>query len=193
MPTTNFALPLYTTSDTAQLDTLLNGQSNALDTALLANIWNFAGTDAARIAMTGAKLREGITYRTTDTDLVWYYTGAAWVEGFGPSAAGSVSFTGLYSASGTMPVALTRENKRVFMDGTVISTAATFTAGTSYSLGTIPAGFRPVDTTKWAATSNATAVAEVTITSAGALTMVLNTGFTGALNLSLDGANWRAA
>lgn len=34
MPTPNFGLPLYGPSDTAKLDTLLNGQSTALDTAL---------------------------------------------------------------------------------------------------------------------------------------------------------------
>ena len=42
MPTPYFNLPLYTVSDTAALDTLLNGQSSALDTALLGNIWKFS-------------------------------------------------------------------------------------------------------------------------------------------------------
>lgn len=78
MPTANFGLPLYTTSDTAALDTLLNGQSNALDTALTNNIGYFIGTNAARLALSGGRLREGVKWYATDNDLEWYYTGTAW-------------------------------------------------------------------------------------------------------------------
>lgn len=79
MPTPNFGLPLYTTSDTAALDTLLNGQSSALDAALLANVWHFGGTNANRIALAAPKLREGVRFRTTDTDRDWYYDGSNWI------------------------------------------------------------------------------------------------------------------
>lgn len=80
MPTPNFGITTYTASDTAALDTLLNGQATSLDSALLANIWTFGGTDAARTAMTAPKLREGIRFRTTDTDRDWYYDGSNWIS-----------------------------------------------------------------------------------------------------------------
>lgn len=37
------------------------------------------GTNAQRLALSGASLFEGLTFRTTDTDLTWFYTGTAWV------------------------------------------------------------------------------------------------------------------
>ena len=80
MPTANFNLPLYTTSDTAALDTLLNGQSNALDAALLASEGRIAGTDAARTAMTAPRRKEGLEFRATDTDREWKYDGSNWLS-----------------------------------------------------------------------------------------------------------------
>lgn len=192
MPTTNFNLPLYTTSDTAALDTLLNGQSNALDTALLAAIWSFGGTDAQRTALAAPKLREGITWRTTDTDLDWWYDGSGWKEGLGPTPNSALTYSGIYSAGAATPMVY-RSNNRAYLEGLVISTSASFAAGTSYPFGTIPVGYRPVKAVKFAATSNVTVVAEVAITTAGAMTMVLNQGFTGALSLGLDGFNWRVS
>ena len=83
MPTPYFNLPLYTVSDTAALDTLLNGQSSALDTALLSNIWKFSGTAANMSSIVAPKLRAGIEYFATDTGVPWKYDGANWITNEG--------------------------------------------------------------------------------------------------------------
>lgn len=113
MPTTNFNLPLYGPTDTAALDTLLNGQSNAMDAALLSTTWRLGGTDAARLALSGARLKEGLEWRTTDTDRDWYYNGSAW----------QLNDEGLYLITPTSVA-----------NGTVSGGATTFTGVTSVSL-----------------------------------------------------------
>lgn len=83
MPTPYFNLPLYTVSDTAALDTLLNGQSSALDAALLGNIWKFSGTTANMSSIVAPKRRAGIEYFATDTGVLWKYNGSNWVTNDG--------------------------------------------------------------------------------------------------------------
>jgi hypothetical protein len=97
MPTPYFGLPLYTATDTAALDTLLNGQSSAIDNALLANVWQFSGTDAARIALTAPRLREGIRWRSTDTGTEWYRSATTWLP------LSWTSWTPTWSASNSAP------------------------------------------------------------------------------------------
>lgn len=80
--TPNFNLPLYDGADTAKLDTLLNGISTQLDTnletALRARGAYRIGTDAARLALTGGALFEGLRFWTTDTRAEWFYSGGSW-------------------------------------------------------------------------------------------------------------------
>jgi len=118
--TTNWNLPLYGPGDTGALDTLLNGQSNALDAALSGAITSFIGTDATRTALAAPKLREGATFRTSDTDRDWFYDGSNWLSAdtgmylvrpasvvggtlnadgsITPSAAGALSVNGAFSS-----------------------------------------------------------------------------------------------
>lgn len=56
--------------------------ASSVDTALgnIKQAASYTGTNAERTAMTaGTGLREGITFYTTDTDLMYLYNGAAWV------------------------------------------------------------------------------------------------------------------
>ncbi|AXC37915.1 hypothetical protein SEA_JACKO_57 [Microbacterium phage Jacko] len=48
--------------------------ANALNTQSA----SFIGTEAERAALTAPKLRNGITFRTTDTNITYYRTGGAW-------------------------------------------------------------------------------------------------------------------
>ena len=88
MPTPYFNLPLYTSSDTAALDTLLNGQSSALDTALASAFMRLSGTDAARIALAAPLRKEGLSWYSHDTNQEWIYDGTTWKR-----APGSISFS----------------------------------------------------------------------------------------------------
>lgn len=82
--TPNFSIPLYTASDTAKLDTLLNGQSTAIDTGLKTALdaipKNYiVGLDAGRTSPVGWTPTEGVRYYSTDTKLDWVYTNSTWV------------------------------------------------------------------------------------------------------------------
>lgn len=123
------------------------------------------------------------------TQYLW--TGSAWIGG-----TSGITFTGAYSSSGTTPVLAAIEGHRAYLEGVVVSTSQTYAAGTSYTLanaGGVPAAFCPLMNQSFVCTSNATAVAAVTVTTAGAISIVLNVGFTGALALNLGGISWRIA
>lgn len=105
---------------------------------------------------------------------------------------GAYSPTGLYSP-GTPTPRVGLLGSRVFAEGVIVSSSASFTAGTSYNIGSFPAAFAGSNTQTLIATSNITAIACLTLTSAGALTMQLNIAFSGLLALHLDGVNWKPA
>lgn len=80
MPTPNFNLPLYGPGDTAELDTLLNGQSSAIDTALLASEGRIVGTSTQRLALVAPRLKEGLRFYETNTNREWFYDGTNWLS-----------------------------------------------------------------------------------------------------------------
>ncbi|MET4780803.1 hypothetical protein [Glaciihabitans sp. UYNi722] len=102
-----------------------------------------------------------------------------------------VTFAGVYSSSGSSPVSLVQQNGRNYLEGTVVSTSATFVLGTTYTIGTVPAALAPLTPVVFACSANATALGAVQVDASGNVTLVLNSGFTGVLALSLAGS-WRA-
>jgi hypothetical protein len=95
MPTPLFNLPLYDDTDTAELDTLLNGQSVALETALAGNIRYFARPDAERLDHTAV---DGDTWYASDTKITWLYDG-----GWEPIASAGTSYTPVWAAAASNP------------------------------------------------------------------------------------------
>lgn len=76
---------------------------------------------------------------TEDTGVVYQWKGSAWV----PIAGGP---TGAITGGSNVDwsgVDLAREGRRVFTDGRVTKTTGTF--GTTEAIGTVPAGFRPLE------------------------------------------------
>lgn len=111
----------------------------------------------------------------------------------GGSATGALAFQGIYSAGSPTPT-IRMTGSRIYLDGTVTSSSATFVTGTSYTLLTLPTGFGPATTETFICTSNQTAVAAVTVTTGGIVSIKLNVGFgPAALQLSLAGCNWPIA
>lgn len=116
-------------------------------------------------------------------------TTPGWFHTAGKPTTSAPTFAGIYSAGAPAP-RVVEQAGRVSLEGTVTSSSANFVAGTTYTLGSIPSAKAPVAARKFACMSNGTAVALVTVDTNGALTMVLNSTFTGALSLSLDGCSW---
>lgn len=87
--------------------------ATSTDTAIVANASGLIGTDAQRIALTGAVKREGLEWYSTDTNKRWFYDGTNWLSNSPGSylvepttvangtinSDGSVSFTAVASVS----------------------------------------------------------------------------------------------
>lgn len=154
------------------------------------------GSEAALLAQNPQTYLQGTTVYCKDTtnkyraDLVG--STPTWVGDQVTGAFTPASGAAGYAAGPVAPT-LYRNGGRVYLEGNVISAGGvTFVAGTTYTVGSIPADFGPTVNAAFSCTSNATAVAQVVVTPAGTVTMTLNVGFTGALNLWLNNCNWKA-
>lgn len=151
-------------------------------------------TQAERDAISGAALFTGLSLFNTTSGSVEIYTGSGWAAVASPVTSGTVTFTGIYSSSGSFPVSLVKSSGRAFLEGVVASSTATFVAGNTYTLGAagaVPSGFRPSVRRTFACVANVTALGSVDVLADGSITLTLNTGFTGVLSLDLSGSNWR--
>lgn len=125
-------------------------------------------------------------------NISWSGTTIAQMFG-GGSLTGALAYQGIYSAGSPTPT-IRMTGSRIYLDGTVTSSSATFVTGTSYTLLTLPTGFGPATAETFICTSNQTAVAAVTVTTGGIVSIKLNVGFgPAALQLSLAGCNWPIA
>lgn len=122
----------------------------------------------------------------------WVWSGSTWLPMGTAYQVGAFTPTGIYAAGTPTPQA-TRVGNRVFLEGVVTSSSATFATNTVYTVGSIPAAFAPSSTRSFLAfVSSGNVVGYITVNSAGTISLVLITaGFTGALSLVLDGHNWR--
>jgi hypothetical protein len=130
-----------------------------------------------------------------DTGNLWEYIATAptpdWYHVGGRPVVGAFSPTGIYS-SGTPAVRVLRGNGFTSLDGIISSSTASFVVGTIYTVGSIPAAMAPASTQTFATVSNISDLVWLTISSSGGITIVLNGGnFTGVLNLSVAGVQWR--
>lgn len=133
-----------------------------------------------------------LAYRVDTKQLLVYLPDAAvpgWFQAGGRPLSTALTYVGIYSAGSPAPQ-IVDQGGRVHLSGLVTSSSANFLAGTTYTIGSVPSGKAPVDTKRFACMSNVTAVAQVTVAPTGVITIVLNTSFTGALTLSLDGCSW---
>lgn len=149
----------------------------------------------ASLLLAWANPRDGQRAWALDTSQLYTYMANASTPGWklagGKASIGAFTPQGIYLAGGTTPQVV-QQADLARLEGKVTSSSATFVAGTSYTIGSIPAAFAPSATVDLLATSNISAVAQVSITSTGSIVMVLNVTFTGALNLSLASCQpWR--
>lgn len=110
-----------------------------------------------------------------------------WVHLLGKPIVSTITFTGIYSGASAR---VTELGGRVFLEGSLAATSATFAGNTAYSFGSIPAAKSPVATRRWVTMINGVLPATITLTSAGALTIIPSAGFTSTMDAPLDMCSW---
>lgn len=133
------------------------------------------GTNAQRLALSGAQLFEGLHFWTTDTRLEWIYTASTWVNmGGGDTGWVDVAISSGYAAqSPSEKPQVRRVRGFVHLRGGWSNSGVTVSS--THSVGTIPAGFRPdMNVFGRSGTSTGASDASVLITSGGVLQLRTN-------------------
>lgn len=141
MPTPKYNLPLYGDDDTAALDVLLNGQSNAIEAALVRSLWMLGGTEAERDGQPTALVRNSVLYVASDTGKIYQRRANAWVIIWAPATApGSVSTT---AGSGFTLSANTLFTRDGFLLGSIAWSRTAGTLAHADQILRLPTGARP--------------------------------------------------
>jgi hypothetical protein len=149
----------------------------------------YARTIAERDALV-TPLAGDLCYVTATSQTFEYVDATAgWVAMLGKPTLSAITFSGIYSAGATTPRVL-EHGGRVYLDGIVSSTSATFGGNTAYAFGTIPAAKAPASTRYFPTMINTILPALITVTSAGALSITPSAGFTNTLGIALDMCSW---
>lgn len=141
MPTPLFTLPLYSDTDTAALDVLLNGQSTALETALARSLWVLGGTEAERDGQPAAMVRNSVLYIASDSGKIYQRRANAWTLIWAPATSpGSVNPT---AGSGFTLSANTLFTRDGFLLGSIAWSRSSGTLAHADVIMRLPAGARP--------------------------------------------------
>lgn len=143
--------------------------------------------------LTSSQVKLGWLISETDTGRLYLST-ASKPQGelvHTPEETGSVGFAGIYSSSSVSPVQIRSKNGRATLEGVAISTTATFDAGPTFTLGTIPAGFRPATDQVFAVPAFSTVLARLLVQSSGGVLFQVSATFNGTLAMGLAGVGWK--
>lgn len=176
------------TDAVAPLNTVFATQATSVQAALNARqrkSYRWTNT-AARTAQVG--MVAGDTGYQIDTKAEYLYDGTGWVPVLNP-VYGSMSFISVFVPDSTRTPRAARQTGRVFLEGAVRSTNATFVAGTVYTVGSIPAAFAPKIAKAFAIDLNRVH-GYVVVDASGSVGIMSTVGFTGVLDASIDGLNW---
>lgn len=157
---------------------------------LIALMGNYRGavTEAARDLITGGALYAGLAVYNTDRSMLEVYDGSGWVPAFGEPTFTTITYSGIYSA-GTPSPRLVLLNGWYALEGVVVSSTATFVAGTTYTIGTIPSAKAPAFTRTFPIMVNSV-FGWVSVDTSGNITLASSVGFTGGLIAHINGARW---
>lgn len=143
---------------------------------------------------------DGALAYANDTDNLWSYVASAvtpgWFHVGGRPVLGSIGFTTIYSSSGTSPAGTSVQNGRVYLEGAFTTSAATFAAATTYTVGQITdSTLWPAAPVKFTATWGGTGLVSINIDTSGNITVLFTTApgsvGAGALQVYLSGMSWR--
>lgn len=176
------------TDQVAPLQTVMATMQSSTQTALnkrqrFSYIWASA---AARTAQTG--MSAGSTGYQVDTGVSYIYNGTAWIN---PSAPvyGNFTFVSVFISDTVRTPRVAMQGGRVYSEGSVRSTNATYLAATSYTVGSIPTAFAPKVVKSFSTDLNRVH-GYVAFQTDGTVTFSSTVGFTGVLDLTIDGFNW---
>lgn len=176
------------TDAVAPLNTVFAAQATSVQAALNTRqrkSYRWTNT-AARTAQVG--MVAGDTGYQVDTKAEYLYDGTSWIAVVNP-VYGAMSFVSVFIPDTTRTPRAARQGGRVYLEGAVRSTNATFLAGTVYSVGSIPAAFAP-KVAKAFPTDLNRVHGYVVIDTAGGVGILSTVGFTGVLDATVDGLNW---
>jgi hypothetical protein len=98
--------------------------------------------------------------------------------------------TGIYTAGSPAPQVM-QLGSRIFAEGMIASSSASFVTGNTYTAGSIPSAWAPSVNRVFACLTNISATAWVQILNTGTITFAVGVNFSGLLNLTLEGCSWR--
>lgn len=140
--------------------------------------WLISETDTGRLYVSTVGTPQGELIHTPETT-----ASVAW------GTSGSTTFSSWSSS----PVTIRSKNGRVNLEGVAVSTSATFDPGTSYTLGTVPEGYRPDKEQVFAVPAYAMVLARLLVQPGGALIFQVASTFTAPLAMGLAGVGWKVA
>lgn len=184
-PTTGF--PLFPEEDAPQLGADL--EEVAAYAVLRGNA--LRGTTAERDDF--AYPLDGLLWSNTTTDSIDRYDGSGWVRVLRMPSTAAVTFTPPnYAASGSSPVTVRIDNGRAYLEGEAVSTGTLgFTAGTNYTLGSVPAGIAPATNQLYLVSVGPNNSGRLVVQSTGVMIFSVLASFTGVLSMGLAGVNWQ--
>lgn len=125
--------------DDYALTTDLAAMADTVQDAITANRVGRIGTNAQRLALTGADLFEGLTFRTTDTRRDWVYTNGAWVQRMAPYAlAGGTATVNVAETTITFPAGVFTQAPSVLQVTPIVPTSG--------AVATVHIGSNPTST-----------------------------------------------
>lgn len=156
-------------------------------------VLDFASKSAADSWATsnGGLLTRGDEASIPNARLFW--DGAKWVGGPPVGITYSTAADGIYSASSTTPAQIRADRGYASWEGRIVSSSAPFNAGTDYTIGTVPDGYRPAKEETYALAAKGSSFARLTITTAGVIVFGVGTAFTGTLDMGVAPINYRIA
>jgi hypothetical protein len=180
MPTPNYGLPIYGDDDTSELDVLLNGQSSAVDAALVA-LRREAGasvnSQSARNALFPSPVHGDHVFRTDLGYVQRYYNdttqfpATGWMRDGGDSGWRTPSLINSFG-QGSSASRYRRIGPNVFLAGGVTRSTS---PGGQLNAFILPVGYRPT-TTFWASGRGGT---EIVVETNGEVSIIANGALSG--------------
>lgn len=118
-----------------------------------------------------------------------FWDGAKWVGG--PPV--GISYTGIYSASSISAALIRADRGYALFEGRVVSTSANFVVGSTYTVGTVPDGYRPAKEETFAVPVKGPYMGRLVIQPAGTILFEVSQTFADTADMGVTPVRYRIA